>query len=280
MKSSIRWILIALTSLTLLGNVSTAFAQEDNPPQGRRGGVRGEVTAVSDTTLTVAARNGQSVTVNVTDETKILLLASDGEGGLADIQVGDWIGVRGSKSEDGSLQARLIAVLPKDLKELDKIRGKVTAIEGDVIVIENRQGSQRITTNAETKFRIGQEDGSLADITADNFVLALGEKEDDSFVARVVVAVTKEQLRKQVLRVRGEVTAIDRTTFTLQTPRRGELTVLTDESTQYLTLSGEEVSFDDIEVGAKVIVAGKPVEDQEKTLQAVLIGLRPAAEQN
>jgi hypothetical protein len=166
------------------------------------------------------------------------------------------------------------------LKELDKIRGKVTAIEGDVIVIENPQGSQRITTNAETKFRIGQEDGSLTDITADNFVLALGEKGDDSFVARVVVAITKEQLKKHGRRVHGEVTAIDGTSFTLQTAHRGELTILTDEATQYRTPGGEEVSFDDIEVGAKVIVAGKPVEGQEKTIQAIIVGLRPAAEQN
>jgi hypothetical protein len=41
------------------------------------------------------------------------------------------VGVRGPKNEDGSIQARLIALLPADFEDLDKIRGKVTAIEGD-----------------------------------------------------------------------------------------------------------------------------------------------------
>lgn len=354
-----KWIMVTLMALTLLGSAGGVLAQEETPSEAGRGGVRGEVTAVSDTNLTITTRNGQSVTVNVTHETEVLLIGNGGEGSLSDIQVGDLVGVRGPKNEDGSIQARLIALLPADFEKLDKIRGKVTAIEGDTIVVENREGSQRITTTAETKFRRGKEEGSLADVEVSNFVFALGEKQADSFVAKVVVAVTKEQLKKHTLRGQvlsvdasagiltveslggkegtwtvkatpetkyrvpgtadpaladipvgaqvivlgqpdegdsksgtarfigvipveaqgsartlGEVIAINGATFTLQSLRRGELTIVTDDSTQYLTRGEQEVSLANIKVGTKVIVMGELVEGEEKSIQAKLVGIQ------
>ncbi|MFC1975845.1 DUF5666 domain-containing protein [Chloroflexota bacterium] len=366
---------ITILILTLLAGANVAFAQGgvqdgvqdkaqdgsrlgDAERPGRGGGLRGEVTAVGDDSLTVATRNGKSVTVNVTDETRIQKLDS-GQGSLSDIEVGNMVGVRGQKNDNGSVQARIIVVLPGDLKDMDRVKGKVTAIEGEVIVVENRQGSQRITTNADTKFRIGREEGSLADIEVDHLVLALGEKQDDGFVAKVVIAATKDQVRHHTLhgkvlsvdvdegvltvetqgdkegtwtinttgqtkyrvhgienptladvsvgahvivvgkadedsdntgtarliavvpeqvkgRVFGEVTAvIDDSSFILQSRQRGEFTILTDESTKFRTRGQQEVSFEDIKVGSKVIVVGEPVEGQDNTIKAKMVGLAP-----
>jgi hypothetical protein len=91
----VKWIMVTLMALMLLGNTSAVLAQEETPLVARGVGVRGEVIAVSETNLTLAARNGQSVTVNVTNETEVLLIGSGGEGSLSDIQVGDLVAVRG-----------------------------------------------------------------------------------------------------------------------------------------------------------------------------------------
>ena len=73
----------------------------------------------------------------------------------------------------------------------------------------------------------------------------------------------------------GEVTGIDDTTVTIQTRRDDTtLTILTDENTQYFTRGDQDVSFDNIEVGGHIGVKGQPVEGQENTIQAEMIGIR------
>jgi hypothetical protein len=339
--------------------VPPALAQEEPAFQGQGGGVRGQVTEVSDSILTISTRAGQTVNVNVTPETKIILLDQESAGNLSDIQVGDWAGVRGPKNEDGSIQARVVAVLPQEFKELERIRGKVTTLEGSTIVVRNLRGTQRLTTTAKTKFRIGPEAGNLSDITPDNFVLALGKTEGNEFTAQFVVAIKAEQVKKHMLRgevlsvdtstgtltvqarggqqkvftvkttaetkfripqvddptladisvgaqvlvlgkldqegsqsgtarliavipsefqgsrrALGEVTAVSGATFTLKTVRRGEVAVVTGDSTQYRTRGGQAVSLADVKVGSTVLVIGEPVPGQDQTIQAKLVGIK------
>lgn len=360
MKGLMKLTTIAALIFTLLASAGPAFAQDDPAIAPRPGGgIRGEVTARGAGSLTVAVRNGENVTVHVTEDTRVHIFGS-GQGELADIEVGNFVGARGPRNDDGSIQARVIVVFPEDPRKLDRVRGKVTEINGAVIVVENRSGTQQITTNADTKFRVGREEASLDDIKVDHLVLALGNRQDDStFVAKLVIATTAEQLRQHTLRgkvsdvdtdkgtltvealgdkegswtvqttdqtryripnvenptladvpvgahvvvlgkpagddsqsslarliavipekargrVGGEVTAIiDDTSFTLKSRHRGDFTILTDDSTQYRTRGDQDVSFEDIQAGTEVIVIGKPVEGQEKTIQAKIVGIKP-----
>lgn len=247
-------------------------------PGGRRG-LGGQVTAVGESSLTIENRNGDSVTVNVGDETRVMIAETQSEGSLSDIEVGDNVHIRGRRNDDGSVEARGIIVLPDG----DIAGGRVTAVEGATISVENpKDGEATIVTTGETQFRLGKEDGgSLADVTEDKFVLAFGEtQENGSLLARIVVIHEGRPGKGPGQGPRhggraGEVTGVEGKTFTID-PFRGneEVTVLTDDSTEYRTRGDEEVTFEDIQVGRKVMVKGQPVEGQENTIQAEVVGIK------
>jgi hypothetical protein len=73
------------------------------------------------------------------------------------------------------------------------------------------------------------------------------------------------------------VTAIDAEagTLTLRTERRGEVTVLTDDDTAYRIPGVEDPGFADIEVGNRVVVLGRPDEENPDTILARGIGVLP-----
>lgn len=246
--------------------------------RGPRGGVGGEVTAIDGNTLTVENRDSESVTVDVTEDTRIFLMESGSEGSLSDIQVGSNIGVRGPRNDDGSVEARGIMVMPAG----DMAGGRVTEIDGEQITVENRRDDEStvISTDGDTEFRVGRDDesGSLSDVTTDSFVMAFGETQGDgSLVARLVLVHEhgmkggKDGLH-QGLRG-GEVTAIDGTELTIENRNGDEITVLTDESTEYRTRGDDEVSFEDIEVGSRIGIKGEPVEGEDNTIKAEVIGI-------
>jgi hypothetical protein len=249
---------------------------EDGCPRrgpGHRRGLGGEATAVGEGSLTILTRDEKTIEVNVGDETKVWLFESQSEGSLSDIEIGNMVGIRGPKTEDGTVEALGIVVLPVG----DKAGGKVTAVDGETISVEDFQGEATIiVTGADTQFRLGRETGSLSDVDEGKLVVAFGEKQDDGALAAQFVIIREAGEHgpgpRQGFRA-GEVTGIDGTTFTLNSFRGGEVTVLTDASTQYHTRGDEEVSFENIEVGGKVRVKGEPVEGQEDTVQAEVVGI-------
>ncbi|MDX1521590.1 MAG: DUF5666 domain-containing protein, partial [Anaerolineae bacterium] len=245
-------------------------------PEGHRGprgrGSGGEVTAIGDSTLTIQNRKGESVTVNVTDDTRIFLVESQSEGSLSDISVGDKVGIRGQRNDDGTVNARGIMVAPRG----DHAGGRVTAIDGQTITVENRDGEAKIVTNDSTEFRIGRDQtGSIADVTTDKRVMAFGETQDDGSLAARLVFVGERGPKGPREGLRGgEVTSIDGTSFTIQTRNGTEVTVQTNADTQYRTRGDAEVTFADIQVGGRVMVKGQPVEGAENTVLAEVVGIK------
>lgn len=147
-------------------------------------GAENEVTAVGDNSLTIQTRSGDSITVNVTDETRIMLAATRSEGSLSDIQVGYTVRVFGRKNDDGSIDARQIVALPGS----DRVVGRVRAVDGATISVNGSDGQATIVTDADTRFRLGREAASLSDVRADKFIIAFGEKQaDGSLSARLVI---------------------------------------------------------------------------------------------
>lgn len=251
---------------------------EGKGPGGPGRGAGGKVTAVGDNSLTLENRAGETVTVNVTGETRIMIAETRSEGSMSDIDVGDNVRVMGRPNDDGVVEARGILVLPDG----DIAGGRVTAVDGNNITVENPEdGSVTIVTNADTQFRLGpDETGSLADVTVDKMVMAFGDlQEDGSLVARLVFIHERGPgpgpHGPGKGHAAGEVTSIDGATFKLDPILRDiELTVLTDDSTEYRTRTGDEVSFEDIQVGSMVVVKGRPVEGQENTIQAEVVGIK------
>ena len=182
-----KYVAAMMLVVAILGSAAITYAAEGDSPPGRAHrprGVAGEVTAVSDNSLTLVTRAEETVNVNVSADTVVFLMATQTEGSLSDIAVGDHVNVHGRPSEEGTVEAVRINVAPAG----DRAGGRVTAVDGQSITVENRAGEAiNIITNANTTFWIGpEEQGSLADVTAGKFVNAYGELQDGSLSANVV----------------------------------------------------------------------------------------------
>jgi len=91
--------------------------------------------------------------------------------------------------------------------------------------------------------------------------------------ATAVLAQRNFPNRTRHLNVWGEVTAVGDKSFTLQA-RRGNFTILTDDSTRYRVRGNQKDSINTMAVGGRAIVIGIRVEDQKNTILARVIGLR------
>jgi RNase P/RNase MRP subunit p29 len=152
------------------------------------------------------------------------------------------------------------------------VRGRVTAVEDQTLVITTREGEQRVVTASETYFHIPNvEEPGLDDIEVGRIITALGQKDDDTFTAQIV-AVSHARLRRSIIvrrnMVGGEVTASEGTTLTIET-RRGEKTILTDENTRFRIPGVENPSIEDIKEGDRVIALGRRNEDGDFVARVV-----------
>ena len=183
MKQLSKYLIALLLIITALGSSSLAEAAPGGP--NGRGGGGGEVTAVGADSITILNRNGDSVVVNVDENTIVRLVATQSEGSLSDISVGDDVRVRGRRAEDGSVTARSITVQPDG----DKVRGRVTEVNGSTISLENRDGTVSVTTDGSTTFYLNGEAASLADVAAGNSVTAYGTTQADGSVSATLVLI-------------------------------------------------------------------------------------------
>ena len=137
----------------------------------------------------------------------------------------------------------------------------------------NVQGEEEVVTTSETYFHIPNvEEPGLGGIEVGCIIAALGQKDNDgTFTAQIVAVVRARRLRKMIVRrntVRGEVTAIEGTTLTVET-WHGEQTILTDENTRFRIPEVENPSIGDIKMGDRIIVLGRRNEDGDFVAKVV-----------
>lgn len=185
---------------------------------GRRGhrGAAGTITAVSDAGFTLAAGDDEAVEVAVDGDTRYLATT---EGSLADVAVGDKVGILGEPTADDTIAAFHI-VTGEDLRGgegrpggprpdagdeaagedeghgpgghgIDGHRhhraGTVTAVDGTTLTVETVAGDTlTVTTSEPTTVSVTREI-ALADLAVDDQVRVFGERSDDGTVtARLV----------------------------------------------------------------------------------------------
>ncbi len=191
----------------LLTLCAAAWAQgPDSPPpadqpqggpqgqwQGRGGhrgpGVAGTITAINGNTITIKTMDGNSATVNLTDQTRFRKERQDAK--LTDLKVGDNVFVRGEKGSDGAIQAEMVAVPPQGMmgnfrEGLGKnfIMGEIKSINGTQIEIARPDGvTQTISVDENTSFHKSQESVTLADFKVGDRVFGRGQMKDNVFVA-------------------------------------------------------------------------------------------------
>ena len=178
-----KYILSGLVVLGLIGGTAGALLAAHGARDGRCG-AGGEITTIEGESITVVGRHDEERTLTVSDETVITFVETQSEGRLADLEVGDTIRVRGQRNDEGTLETTEIHVAPDG----DHVGGRVTAVEGTTLTVENREGDvTTITTDDDTQFRNRDESANLADIATGQHLKAFGTLEDDgSFSAGIV----------------------------------------------------------------------------------------------
>lgn len=202
--SSMKQLKSVLIVVIVLGSLAwalTAIAQ--GPP----GPLSGEITDVTDATVTIYTSEGESVVVNLTAETKVYDLLTQTEGSLADLKKLTAVEVMGRPSDDGSVDAWMIVITPWG----DHVRGEITLVDSQqgTITVEDRvpmrrpddngppedsaqEGSAQVSTVAigdAAQVLVNGEESQVSDLTVGQFVTAYGETQaDGSLVATVVVA--------------------------------------------------------------------------------------------
>lgn len=160
----------------------------DGPGRGFDGPGRGfggiTITAISGSNISLETKDGWTRTITVDSGTAYT--KSGTTIALSDLKVGDEIRFRQTLESDGTWTIDAIAVIPPH------VGGKVTAISGSTITVEQRDGtSATIRVTAETTYRVAGTDGAaLSDVTVGMFLAAEGTKSSDgSLTATAVHAV-------------------------------------------------------------------------------------------
>jgi RNase P/RNase MRP subunit p29 len=240
--------------------------------------VQGTVSDIEDPTLVLDTLQGEK---QVTTDEAIFWAPDVETPSLADVQVGDQMVALGRTDEDGNLAARLVAIASAEELREHAVRGRVTAVEGQTLIITTREGDKEVVTTSETYFHIPNvEEPGLEDIEVGRIITALGQKNDDgTFTGQIVAVVRARPRRKIIVRrnmVRGDVTAIGDMTLTVET-RQGEKPILILEDTRFRIPGVEDPSLEYIKEGDRIIVLGCRNEDGDARVVGVpkRLGLSP-----
>ncbi len=203
-----RWFLIIM----LLAFGLSALAQSapsEPPPQGpngpmqgeergRRPGVGGTVTAVSNDALTLKTFDERTVTVKLTPQTRF---RKDGQNAkLSDFKVGDMVMVRGEKTgEDTYVAAGVMSRSGMGMgvtgtrEQIQAMMGKtimageIKSIDGLKLTIARPDGeTQTIAVDENTSFRKQGESVTLGDLKPGDHVFGRGQLKDGVFVPSVL----------------------------------------------------------------------------------------------
>ena len=154
-------------------------------------GYRGQVTAVSGSTITITGRQG-SHTINISSATTY---TTDGgsASSLNAVVKGVEIEAVGTKNSDGSLSAEAIEI------EMPRAGGKVSAVSGTTITVTDPRGTETIHVSASTQYDTvtmgangpAKTASSLSAVKAGVYVMAEGTRNSDgSLNAQTVYIMT------------------------------------------------------------------------------------------
>ena len=217
------------------------------PPPGQKPAANGTVAEVSSTQIVLDTKQGRK-TFAVTPDTKVWVRGKAGS--ITDVKVGDPCRVVFKPVANGTPIARRI-VIPKP-----HAAGQLTAKEGNVLTLKNKDTIWTVTVLPEAKIRCWKYEGTLADLRIGYRVVAFGEINGNNVVAELV--------QFMPMAYKGAVTEVNVNQITVKTIRQKIVTgVVTDKTTILVrprvgpTKPG---TLADIKVGAPVNIGGHVVE--------------------
>ncbi len=223
--------------------------------------IRGTIAALEPPAITVDTDAGP-VQVLTDDRTRYRIPDVE-QPTYEDLTVGDRVVIGALAQSDGTLLARVVAVVPNVVR----LDGDVTQIAGNNLTIANPNGEILVHTDDKTRFRVpGVENPTLADVHVGDHIHGLAvEKGNGSLWGRIIAVVDERKFH-------GQVAAIDGVNVTVNTPD-GPVTVATDDRTRFEVPGVENPTLADVHVGDLVFVVAFGQGDG--SILARLIAVRP-----
>lgn len=145
---------------------------------GFRGGFGGfghggiTITAISGNNISLTTADGWTRTITVDSGTTY---SKSGDTiALADLKVGDQVGFRQTKEDDGSFTIDQVVVI------LPHVGGEVTAINGNTITLKLRDDSTAtVKVDGSTEYQVNGDNATLADVKVGMVLIAAGTKNSD-----------------------------------------------------------------------------------------------------
>jgi hypothetical protein len=226
---------------------------------GRFGGIT--ITAIDGSNLSLKTVDGWTRTITVTSSTKIT--KGDQTLALPDLKVGDSIGFRQTRKDDGTYTIDAIAVL------IPQVGGEVTAVTANGFTLNSRDGtSWTITVNGSTAYKLGNADGSKSDVKVGSDVVVSGEKGASD------MSLTAQTVHVRVPVVFGQVTAKTASTITIKRLDGTSQTIHVGSGTSYKVRGVDNAGLSDIAVGSAIVAQGSQRADG--SIDATTVASGPA----
>ncbi len=149
-------------------------------------GLRGTLSAVGETSVTVETRLDQSITVQVDETTRVLIPGEEGATPEA-LQEGDRVEIGGRWLDTSTFQAWIIRVDRRPIRRM--ARGRILTLGTSQFTLGTMDGVVTVQVDEATRYRQGGEEVGFDALAEGQFVTVAGEKQDDGtwLALRVVI---------------------------------------------------------------------------------------------
>ncbi len=239
MKKLLILLVAAVTASVALGAASPAVAKKKNKGPA----VHGIVQSVAPNSITLKLKNGNSATIQVSSDTKIVVNHKPGT--LADIEVGYRAVVKGKPGEPAKLIRAYEPPAPDTV-----VHGLVDLVGNDSITIKKKDGSSvTIPVNADTKIRVNGKPGTLSDIKAGYRAIVHRTSADGP-----AKAIKAYERHGHASLLRGVVDSVGANSLTVKLRDGSPVTVVVNADTKILLAGHGLAALIDIKAGFHVIV--------------------------
>jgi Domain of unknown function (DUF5666) len=168
----------------------------------------GKITSLAAGTMVLTGRDGQTVTVKLTEQTEFRKERE--KAAITDFKVGDMVMVRGDENADHTVTAKLVGTrsggpggpggpggMQLGTLGKDYVAGEVKSIDAPKItVLRTDNVTQTLELNEETSLRRGRESITMADVQVGDHLMARGAVQNNVFVPKGVMVMNAEQWKR------------------------------------------------------------------------------------
>lgn len=263
-------LIAALAVLGTVGVMADEAAPAPPPGPSRIAPIKGTVTAVTGSALSVQQADGTTTTVNVNDQTRYMATVASA---VSNIKVGDMVAVKGDKTGDNAYHATGLTIMGAPVMIQSGPDGKALSGGGIQIGPDGKafSGDRAITgtppplpagatcTSQNASANATYVDNTPGTPPAGEITVAISGTPPSGAEKPVFGCITHGKFADGTRPVLGKVTNVSGSTITLQAPDSTTVTVTTDAQT--VVHADQQSSLSAIKAGDTVMVGGVKAND-------------------